>query len=269
MHWQDATATTLRKLIEQPRLGLITDVDGTISPIVAHPDDAQVTPRNRELLDALQDVLTLVAVISGRAADDISQRVGIPGLVYIGNHGLETWIDGEISIVPEARAYRPNLETVRDAIEPYILPGMILEDKGATLSIHYRRAEDPAAAAAQLEPVIRRLTEANDLRLHQGRMVSEIRPPVEVNKGTAFRYLVSEYALDAALYLGDDVTDADALRAARELRQDGTCYALALGVESKDTPSQVLDNSDLLLSSVQDVSEFFSWLFNALRASST
>ena len=144
MHWQDATDTTLHTLLEQPRLGLITDVDGTISPIVAHPDDAQVTPRNREMLDALQDVLTLVAVISGRAADDISQRVGIPGLVYVGNHGLETWIDGEVTLAPQVHAYRPGLEIVRDALTPRILPGMIVEDKGATLSIHYRRAEDPA-----------------------------------------------------------------------------------------------------------------------------
>lgn len=269
MHWQDAIDTTLQTLLEQSRVGVVTDVDGTISPIVPHPDDAQVTPRNRELLAALQDVLPLVAVVSGRAAVDIHERVGIPGLVYVGNHGLDTWAGGDVQIAPEARAYRDALETVRDDLQSQIWPGMQVEDKGATLSIHYRRADDPAAAAAHFEPIIQRLTDAHDLRLHQGRMVFEVRPPVDVNKGSAFRQLIERYNLTGAVYLGDDTTDADALRAARDLRAKGACYALALGVESDDTPAPVRDNADLMLSGIQDVSAFFSWLLMACSASST
>jgi trehalose-phosphatase len=100
-------------------------------------------------------------------------------------------------------------------------------------------------------------------------MVFELRPPIQSNKGTAFYHLVQQYRLDAAVYLGDDTTDADALRMARQLRQAGTCYALGLGVASDHTPSVVRDSADLMINGVQDVEAFLSWLLNACMASST
>ncbi|MBN2469850.1 MAG: trehalose-phosphatase, partial [Anaerolineae bacterium] len=85
--WQ-ADHPLLQALLRAARLGIITDVDGTISPIVDDPDAARVTPRNRELLAALAGHLALVAVVSGRAAGDVQARVNLPDLVYVGNHGL-------------------------------------------------------------------------------------------------------------------------------------------------------------------------------------
>ena len=93
MNWENAKEEFL-KAINTPRLGLITDVDGTISPIVDVPDEARVTPRNLKLLAELEIQLPLVAVVSGRSAEDVAQRVGLPGLVYIGNHGMERFQDG-------------------------------------------------------------------------------------------------------------------------------------------------------------------------------
>ena len=78
MYWENAK-NELLEAINKPRFGLITDVDGTISPIVDVPDEARVTPRNLELLADLGTKLTLTAVISGRSASDIHQRVGLPG----------------------------------------------------------------------------------------------------------------------------------------------------------------------------------------------
>ncbi len=77
--------------LQASRIGLITDVDGTISPIVNTPSAAQVTPQARARLRELQNIITLVAVISGRAAVDVRDRVGIAKLVYVGNHGMERW----------------------------------------------------------------------------------------------------------------------------------------------------------------------------------
>lgn len=249
------------------RVGLVTDVDGTISPIAPTPEAAQVTPRSRDLLRRLAGQIALVAAVSGRAADDLSARVGIPEMVYVGNHGLERMRGGEIAAQPEAVAARPALERVIAALQPRLLPGMILEDKRVTLSIHYRQTADPAAAEADFAPLIEQVVSANGLRLFRGRMVFEVRPAVEVNKGTAFARLVADHALEAAVYLGDDVTDADALIVASALRRAGSCYALGIGVESAETPVVIQEEADLLVAGVSGVEAFLDWFSSALSAS--
>jgi trehalose 6-phosphate phosphatase len=269
MHWQAAQSTLLRPLLEPGRLGLITDMDGTVSHIVEHPDAAKITPRCRALLDALQEHLALVAVISGRAVVDLRQRVGLPGLVYVGNHGLERWRDDRVELAPAAATFRPALKAAVEQVKPRQVPGLQIEDKGATVSIHYRRTADPPTTAAVLEPFLRDLAAQHNLNLFQGRMVFELRPPVTVDKGSAFTDLTTQYRLDAAVYLGDDTTDIDALQAARRLRESGACYALGLGVDAAETPDEVRANADLLLAGVQDVESFLDWLLRAVSASST
>lgn len=264
MHWKSAINAILAPLVGLPRVGLVTDVDGTISPIVAHPEDAQVTPRSRDLLAALRQTLALVAVVSGRGAADVRDRVGLPDLVYAGNHGLEWWRDGKIELAPGAARFRPALEAVLAALRDYgLAPGMQIEDKGATVSIHYRRAADPSAILEQYTPLLQSLVNQHGLALFPGRMIFELRPPLDVNKGTAFRQLVEVFRLDGAVYLGDDITDADALRAARDLREAGRCVAVGLGVESDHTPAAVRENADLFLSGIQDVEAFLAWLLSA------
>ncbi|MFN8564045.1 MAG: trehalose-phosphatase [Anaerolineae bacterium] len=266
--WQN---DLLREWVERgragERVGLVTDVDGTISPIAPTPDAAQVPPRSRDLLRRLAGRLALVAAVSGRAADDLSARVGVPGLVYVGNHGLERLRDGESEALPEAIAARPALERVIAALRSRLLPGMILEDKGVTLSIHYRQSADPAAVEAAFAPLVEQISRENGLRYFRGKMIFEVRPAVEVNKGTAFARLIAEYALAAAMYIGDDVTDADALIMARSLRRAGTCFALGVGVESDDTPAVLQDNADVLVSGVSGVEALLDWLLSTLSAS--
>ncbi len=270
MDWQEAKDTLLHPLLSAARLGLVTDVDGTISPIVERPEDAQVTPRSRELLAALSRRLALVAAVSGRAAADVQARVGLPGLVYVGNHGLERWANGQVQITPAVLPYRPALQAALHDAEALAQPGMQLEDKGATASIHYRRTADPAAAAARLAPALTALAAKHGLKLFSGRMVFELRPPLDIHKGTALRALVSEYRLDAALYLGDDTTDADALLAARDLRTAGACYAVGVGVlagvSAAETPPLVLDSADVLTAGVSGVEALLGWLVTAASA---
>ncbi len=255
--------------MSQPRLGLVTDVDGTISPIVDQPDAAQVTPRAKTLLTALAGRLTLVAAVSGRAAADVQARVGLPGLVYVGNHGLERWADGRVEAVSEVAAYQDALHAALVALRALTMPGLFVEDKGVTLSVHYRQTAQPEQAAARLRPTVAAIANEAGLRLVEGRMVFELRPPLEVDKGSAFRSLVAQYALDGAVYLGDDTTDADALRAARSLRNSGACYALGLGVVSDDTPAVVAASADLLLDGIHDVEDFLAWLLSERMVSSS
>jgi len=268
MRWENANDTLL-KAIGKSRFGLMTDVDGTISPIVDVPDEARVTPRNLELLADLGAHLTLTAVISGRSANDIYQRVGLPGLVYVGNHGMERWANGEVILSPKAAAYRDNLSAAMPEIERILINGMRFEDKGATLSVHYRQTGNPEKVAEELMPSMQSIAEKHGLHLTRGRMVFEFRPPVDIDKGTAFEELVKEYQLDGALYLGDDTTDVAAFLAARRLRESGGCLVYGLGVESRGTPQVVITEADYLVQEVAGVESFLDWLSKARMASST
>ena len=129
--------------------------------------------------------------------------------------------------------------------------------------------EQPSATAERFQPVALAAAEDNGLRLFHGRRVFELRPPIDIDKGSALRRLIATHALESALYMGDDTTDVDALIAARELRNEGGCYALGVGVESEGTPELVLEAADLLVSDVSGVEGLLAWVLNARRASST
>jgi trehalose 6-phosphate phosphatase len=268
MNWDEGTST-LETGIRSPRFGLITDVDGTISPIGDEPDAARVTPGNLELLARLGALLPLVAVISGRSAGDVARRVNLPGLVYIGNHGMEQWQDGQVRIVPSAAAYREALTAAAAEIRQLLVKGMSLEDKGVTLSVHYRTTDRPEQVAVELTPAFEALAGAHGLRLTRGRMVFEFRPPVQVDKGSALVALVRSHRLEAAVYLGDDTTDVTAFQNAARLRASGQCLAYGLGVCSPGTPAEVLENADYLIQEVSGVETFLAWLLKARMASST
>ena len=113
------------------------------------------------------------------------------------------------------------------------------------------------------------IAKKHGLFLTQGRMVFEFRPPVEIDKGTAFEELVRTHQLDAAFYLGDDTTDVAVFIAARRLRESNQCLAYGLGVESRGTPQVVLTEADYLVQEVAGVESFLSWLLEARIASST
>lgn len=257
----------LQKFIQQQRIGVITDMDGTLAPIVPNPSDARPTDHNLELLQKLNKILPLVAVVSGRGAADVRERVGLDELVYAGNHGLERWRNGGVAVAPAVQPYLDAIQRARQDVEAIAPPGMWVEDKGATLSIHYRGTDDPQKTARDYRPRILALAEDHDLRMFEGRMIFEIRPPLNMHKGTIFKQLIEENELDAAVYLGDDTTDADALRTAARLRENGDCFAIGVGVQSPDTPEVVTSSADVLVAGVSGVESFFDWLLNALMAS--
>jgi trehalose 6-phosphate phosphatase len=269
VHWEEAKDDLLRGLIEAPRLGLICDFDGTLSHIVPHPDQARLTERNNAVLRELEREVALVAFISGRAADDLLERVGLLGAGYVGNHGMEIWLEGELQAHPEVVVFSPALEQIAKKVEALAIPGLFVEYKRVTLSVHYRGVDNPEKVAAELKPILEVLSEEHGLSMFSGRMIFEIRPPIAINKGTAFRDLVLEHKLDAAVFMGDDTTDADAMKMAQQMRADGVCYSVALGVLGDETPTVVLESSDVLARGIDDVSAFLEWLARSLKASSS
>lgn len=269
IHWQNAASSHLKKLIETPSFGLITDVDGTVSPIVDNPSESQISPHSRNLLSALTQRLPLVAAVSGRDALTLYQLLGVPGMVYVGNHGLERWEEGKIKRHPDVAAYRVALQTAKESIEREKLAGVWVEDKLATLSIHYRQSPDPQAMAPVLEGRVDELAGEHGLLCFAGRMVFELRPPLDINKGTAFSTLVHAHELEAALYLGDDITDTDAFTAARQLRAKNQCSSWAVAVDSSETPSTVIEAADFFADGISDVEDLLAWVLSERKASST
>lgn len=247
-------------------LALLTDVDGTIGPIAPTPESAIVTPRCREALRLLAERLPLVAAVSGRSASQARQMVGLDSVVYLGNHGLDRW-------PPSPHSVLNTQSSVLDAVLAELsarlsgLMGIILEDKGPVLAVHYRLAPNPDEARAQVLAIAGEVAARYGLKATEGRRVVELLPRVEVNKGTAIHELLDEHpALRAALYLGDDRTDADAFLAVHRWAERGDRVGLAVAVLSPETPPEVERHADYALNGVPEVEQFLEWLANlALR----
>jgi trehalose 6-phosphate phosphatase len=195
-------------------LGL--DFDGTLAPIVPSADEATIRPRSRRWLRALAGHPSVaVAVISGRAVDDLVGRVGLDRAVYAGNHGLE-FRYGERSVVhPGAAAHRETVRTVAERLADRAgeIPGCHVEDKALTLTVHYRKTPPHRRddVRAMVETVV--ATVDSDLRVTAGKEIREIRPPVEWDKGSAISALASAAPDATTAYVGDDLTDEDVFEA--------------------------------------------------------
>lgn len=267
--WREAQ-DSLRHLVTQPRFGLFSDFDGTLAPLAATAQQVQLAPSLRQTLAELQSVLPLVALISGRRAASLYAKVELPGLIYVGNHGLETLDEaGQVQANPAVTPYRPALLAALAELRRLEEPGAHTEDKGLTLTLHYRQAADPAAFQRRHSPAVQRIAHSHGLELFTGKMVYELRPPLDVHKGVALQDLVRQHQLSAALFLGDDVTDMDALLAVKDLRQSGRCAAWGVAVQSADAPAGLEAAADWLASGVDDVEALLTWLLAARKASST
>jgi trehalose 6-phosphate phosphatase len=241
--------------------GLFLDIDGTISPIAPSPAEAQVSERCREQLRLLAERLALVAVISGRSAEDAERLVDVAGPVYVGNHGLERRDPFGISFHPQAQEYRVALASLLVELRPKLeIPGLLLEAKGLSMSIHYRRCPDPNSTRQQILDTLAGSRATKDFRITEGRKVIEVRPPVAVDKGTAVEALSSEYHLRGLIALGDDQTDVDAFRAIRRQRATAGRRGLAVGVLSPETPAQFRRQCDLTVHGVDGVERLLAWM---------
>jgi trehalose 6-phosphate phosphatase len=219
----------LARLAEQPALAaLVLDVDGTLAPIVARPEDAQVPGSTREELARLASRYRLVACISGRPGRDAARVVGVEGVRYVGEHGLE--------LEPDAEAWVERLAAFAEGVTWKAETG-----KRLSLSFHYRTAAQPAATEAYLREVAARAA-AEGLRPRWGRKVLEVRPPLDVDKGTAVRRLLDEAGVRRALYAGDDTTDLDAFRGL-----DGLEVAVRVAVVSDECPPNLQEDADIVV----------------------
>ena len=234
---------------------MLLDLDGTLAPIVERPQDVQIPDEIRRLLPVLSARYGLVAFISGREITELQRIVGLEAAAYSGNHGVEIRLrDGRGLPVPEAQPGTKPLREFAARWAPDVLGGwgVWLEDKGATLTFHYRTAPDPDLAAARLREHVAPAAVAEGLLAEPGRMSLEVHPGGPVNKGTAFRALLDEHPkVRRAVSLGDDRTDVTIWREFRKLVDAGRLdTAIAIGVRSDETPPEVLEEADILVDGV-------------------
>jgi trehalose-phosphatase len=234
---------------EPARAAVLTDVDGTLAPIVERPEMAAVPERASRLLRQLAGRYALVGCISGRQALDARRLVGVAELAYAGNHGLEVLLPGED--VPrldpalageEASAAALLSGTVGERLEDAELRQ---EDKGPIQALHWRGAADEVAAEALAQEIASE-AEGVGLQARWGRKVLELRPARGGGKEAAVSILLEGRNIAAATYAGDDRTDLDAFRRLRELRRVGRLQAaVCVGVVSGEAPVELAAESDL------------------------
>jgi len=207
-------------------LYLFLDYDGTLSPIVRDPGRALLSLRMRGRLEALSKAgRCRIAVISGRSLEDIRKRVGIAGITYGGNHGLEVeGPEGDLRYpVPEKAMHALDAvrRTVARGLSP--IPGAFLEEKGMTLTIHLRKVKrgELLLAAHAVSEATRSYRMRREIAVSPGKEAFEIRPSVAWAKGKTVLWLLEKSTVAGGeppwpLYVGDDRMDEDAFRAIRE-----------------------------------------------------
>lgn len=251
----EAAIDRVAGVLSRTPAGLFTDIDGTISQVARTPSEATVEEPARRSLRRLESKLAIVGAITGRAADNAAEMLGLEGTVVIGNHGYERLQHGERIVHPLAIASLAAVSACVRAMSAIVavtprLDGVIVEDKNLSASVHYRLVEDQGRTVELLKDVIRSIAELHDLNVTEGRLVVEIRPREVVTKGTAIRDLAREMGLSGVVYLGDDVTDVDAFRALRDLASPETA-TLSIGVVSAETNPIVAETADLLVDGVE------------------
>jgi trehalose 6-phosphate phosphatase len=210
--------TAMDAVTAQPAAAaLVLDFDGVLAPIIDDPQASALPELTAASLRRLAGPLGTMAVLSGRPAGFLAARVQVPGIVLLGSYGMEQVTDGDVQLAPEAARWLPAVAAARDTLTRQLgsLPGIAIEDKPASVTVHWRLAPDHAAAAAQVTEATGQVAAATGLRAEPGKMVSELRPPIEIDKGTAVTQLIAERGPAVLVYAGDDLGDLPALRAAR------------------------------------------------------
>lgn len=280
--------------------GLVTNIDGTISSLASIPVIAQVSPVCREALAKLSELgkFKVIAVISGRSAEESRRLVGLNQLYYIGNNGLEILAPGSLSAQPvkAARPYLYLVKTVLETIEQTMLnlqsedlsrlegrdwtKKLVFENKGLSASIHYRQFTNEQLIKPLLFEKVRELTGKAGLSIEVGPKYVEIRPPIRVNKGTALEDLCELYNLNNLIYLGSDNTDLDAFVTIKRLTQEHRHVrqeiildwpefsGLKIAVQNPETPPELMGSADRVILGVAGVEKFLGELLCKLKNSS-
>ena len=231
------------------------DFDGVLSPVTDDPDASQPAPAVLGVLERLAKVVQRVAIVSARPVSFLRSRFSsLGGVDLYGLYGLEVWHEGEVVTEPAALPWVPAMADLAEQAKAELPPAVLVEYKRLSVALHYRTAPDQAAA---VERWGHEQAERLGLRVQAGRMVVELKPPVDQDKGM----VITEGVRDAgcAWYFGDDMSDIkafDALRAREAV--DPSFFGVAVAVANPETGAEVSSAADLTLDSPDAVAAFLA-----------
>ena len=247
--------------VDPARTAIVSDFDGTLAEIVDDPDSARPLPGAAKALADLGSRFGMVAVVSGRPAAFLAEHLRLPaaplpGTRLVGLYGLESVAaDGSILTVPEAEPWRSVVAQVADRGAADLGDPEAVERKGLTVTFHWRRRPE---TEAEVERLTQALAAESGLASHPAKMSVELRPPLEVDKGTAVAGLIDGYSV--AAFLGDDLGDVPAFGALGALAASGAGTPVRVAVLSSETPPELLDQADLTVDGPEGVIEFLGRL---------
>jgi trehalose 6-phosphate phosphatase len=249
--------------------GVLTDFDGTLSPIVDDPKAARPLPGSVVLLHRLARHYRRVAVISGRQAAYLVQTLRLAhdeltegqaageGLVVSGLYGMEAASGDVVTAHPDCERWAPVVSTVADEAEEQAPPGVLVERKGLTVTLHYRTAPEHAGWT---ERWAHEAAARTGLVVHPARSSQELVPPIPIDKGRVVMELST--GLKAVCFFGDDLGDLPAYRAIDELRAQGL-HTMKVVARSAETAPELLDAADVLVDGPEGAFEVLSRLLPA------
>ena len=255
--------TAMAALAAQPAAGaLVLDFDGVLAPIVEDPETSAMPERAAASLAQLAASLGTVAVISGRPASFLARRVRVPGIRLLGSYGMEQVKDGNGQLSPAAAEWLAAVASAREQLAGLVgtTPGVRIEPKPASVAVHWRQAPDRDAAAAEVSKATARVAAATGLRLEPGKLVSELRPPIDVDKGSAVAALIREVRPAVTVYAGDDLGDLPALRVVHAAGG----YGLVVD-HGPETDPKLLAAADQVIGGTDGFADWLAELASAVR----
>ena len=270
--WRSVRDRALALVHARPPLLVVTDFDGTLSPIDPDPMGAVIEPVARTALRRLAGIAErrpdrlAVVVLSGRTAPDLAGRVRVGGVRYLGNHGLEAGALHrraraqrlEVQVEPAlARFVEPAAVLARSVVDRLGRPDwLFIELKGPSIAFHFRQANDAELAREALLRAIEateRETGGSGLVQFEGRKIVELRPEGAGGKGHAAVRLLERLRPRGVLALGDDVSDAEAFQVIAEARERRELDALLVGVHgAAETPPQMTAAADVFVATPRE-----------------
>jgi trehalose 6-phosphate phosphatase len=257
----------LAPLLHRPAgTAILTDFDGTLSPIVASPESARPVAGVVDVLSRLSERFGVVAVVSGRPVSFLIDQLTGPvttaasaptgGPRFFGLYGLE-WSDGSdgITVEPAALPWVSVVDEVAARLERTVPAGALVESKGLAVTVHWRTAPqvEPAAHTAVLAEAHR-----TGLEAHPGRRSVELRPPLHVDKGSVTRALAQ--GCSAAAFFGDDLGDLPAFAALDALSAQSGMSAVKVAVADLESAPEVTASADLVLDGPGQALTVLEWL---------
>lgn len=217
IHWTEDRERLAERLGAPPCLLVACDFDGTLAPLVPRPEDVALPDETQQVLQDLADSAAVrLAIISGRALADLVTRVPLRVDCLAGNHGLEMAGHGLDGVRAQADQLQPRLAGIAHSLAHALIDveGVLVENKGLSLSVHYRRVHPPQWPMV-IDAVHAQIAGDETLRLQSGHHVAEILPAIPWDKGEALKQIARRLGIPhrAIVYVGDDTTDEAAFLA--------------------------------------------------------